>query len=345
MPNPPTKSPRLLPALFLILLAPAIAEGSIGTAFVPSGGLAMLTLIPIYGGGALLIREVAVRRGVGYAAIAVLGIGYGIVEEGLALGSFFSPTIYGGIGPAWGGRFLELNTVYTLFQLLNHSLFSVAVPILLVDLCFPSHQRRPWLKTPGLVLAGLLFVLGCVTVRFAAMFSLDPGYRIPGAWAATAAIATGAVVMLGLTRRSSATPTASEPAPGDRPNVVPLPRTLFAASLLLVGSALAVLGIGGDYGLLPGGLWLPATAAFLGCVVAGAWLVRRWSRATRFDDRHRLALGAGALLAHSLVLGAIHPATPAAQAGVAVVLVVTVGLLALLWHYTGRRATAEVREP
>jgi hypothetical protein len=45
------------------------------------------------------------------------------------------------------------------------------------------------------------------------------------------------------------------------------------------------------------------------------------------------------------VLGTIHPTTRAAQAGVAVVLVVTVGLLALLWHYTGRRAAAQVREP
>jgi hypothetical protein len=47
--------------------------------------------IPLYGGGAVLIREVVRRRGGGWPAIVVLAAAFGVVEEGLATQSLFNP--------------------------------------------------------------------------------------------------------------------------------------------------------------------------------------------------------------------------------------------------------------
>ena len=42
----------------------------------------------LYGSGALLIREVARRRGLGWPAILVMGAAYGILEEGAFIHSW-----------------------------------------------------------------------------------------------------------------------------------------------------------------------------------------------------------------------------------------------------------------
>ena len=108
------------PTLVLVVLAPMIAEVTIGDLpFGVPGLVAAVFVLPIYGAGALLVREVVVRRGAGAGAVLLLGAAYALVEEGLALQSLFSPTIYGGLGPAWGVRLLGVNGTYTLVQLVN----------------------------------------------------------------------------------------------------------------------------------------------------------------------------------------------------------------------------------
>src|SRR3954470_10607100 len=106
--NPsPTLWTRLKPAFSLVLLAPLIAEYLLG-----SLSFAQLPLFPImmlmYGAGALFVREVARRSGRGWPAIILLGLAYGVIEEGLATQSLFNPHYLGlrlldyGFIPAWG---------------------------------------------------------------------------------------------------------------------------------------------------------------------------------------------------------------------------------------------------
>jgi hypothetical protein len=71
---------RIAPALVLFLLAPLIAEVLFGATPITRIG-ALIPVVPLYGGGALLIRELARRRGGGWARIALLGAAYAIVEE------------------------------------------------------------------------------------------------------------------------------------------------------------------------------------------------------------------------------------------------------------------------
>ena len=51
----------------------------------------ILILAPLYGGGALLIREVVRRAGRGWPSIVMLALAYGIVEEAYTTQSLFNP--------------------------------------------------------------------------------------------------------------------------------------------------------------------------------------------------------------------------------------------------------------
>jgi hypothetical protein len=52
---------------------------------------ALVVLAPMYGGGALLIREVVRRRGLGWPSIILLALACGVLEEGLITQSLFNP--------------------------------------------------------------------------------------------------------------------------------------------------------------------------------------------------------------------------------------------------------------
>ena len=80
----------MAPVLLLLVIAPLVAEfllGDVTLASLP----ALVLFIPLYGGGAVLIREVVRRGGGGWPAIVVFAAAYGVVEEGLATQSLFNP--------------------------------------------------------------------------------------------------------------------------------------------------------------------------------------------------------------------------------------------------------------
>src|SRR4051812_14548163 len=100
---------RFLPVIVLVLLAPVVAELLYGTISVTQA-TALLFVLPIYGAGALLIREVVRRSERGWGSILLLGAAYGVIEEGLVLQSFFNPTLYR--ASEWGARLFGVNWVY-----------------------------------------------------------------------------------------------------------------------------------------------------------------------------------------------------------------------------------------
>ena len=101
----------MIPPVTLFFLAPVIAELLSGSAppaeFFRPIGLAVLTIL--YGGGAILVREITIRWKKGWISLLVLGAAYGIIEEGLMVKSFFDPnwTDLGILGTY--GRWLGVN--------------------------------------------------------------------------------------------------------------------------------------------------------------------------------------------------------------------------------------------
>lgn len=167
---------RISPALVLYFLAPAIGELLSGSAppiefFNPSG---LLLLPALYGSGAILTRELALRWEKRWPTILVLGLAYGIIEEGLMVKSFFDPA-----WPDLGllgvyGRWAGINWVWSLFLTIYHAVYSIATPIFLVELLFPERRNERWVGRRGMITLSLL-LLAVVLFGF---FILTP-YRPP----------------------------------------------------------------------------------------------------------------------------------------------------------------------
>jgi hypothetical protein len=147
-------------ALTLFFLAPLVAEyllGDFSIAYLPL----LLMLAPMYGGGALLIRELTRRAGRGWPTMLLLGCAYCLIEEGFATQSLFNRNYLGLhlLDHAWIPS-LGISGWWTLFMLNVHPFWSMGVSIALTEGLFPARLRRPWLGKVGLSIAGVLFLAG-----------------------------------------------------------------------------------------------------------------------------------------------------------------------------------------
>ena len=152
----------------LLLLSPAIGELLSGSSpptqfFNP---VALLLLVGLYGCGALLVRELRVRRQLNVRGLLLLGVAYGIIEEGLMCKSFFNP-FWKDVGfLSTYGRALGVNWLWTLGLTAYHTIVSITVPIFLTEALFADRAAGPWLRRRGCVIAavclGLVTLLGFV---------------------------------------------------------------------------------------------------------------------------------------------------------------------------------------
>jgi hypothetical protein len=152
----------LAAGLTLFFLAPLIAEYLLGD--LPVTLLAALIMLaPMYGGGALLIRELTRRSGRGWPTMLLLGCAYALIEEGLSTQSLFNPNFLGMhlLAPAWIPT-LGIGAWWTVLMLNVHPLWSMGVSIALAEGLFPSRARTPWLGKIGLCVVALLMVIGAV---------------------------------------------------------------------------------------------------------------------------------------------------------------------------------------
>lgn len=166
--------PRIPPALALFLLSPAVAELLSGSAppvefFNPLG---FLLLASLYGSGAILMRELTLRWRKGYVSLLLLGAAYGVIEEGLMVKSFFDPDWpdLGMLGVF--GRWMGVNWVWAEMLIIYHAVFSIVIPVLLVELAYPSQRKKPWVGSR--TLGGLAVLLAGVV--FLGYFGLTPYY-------------------------------------------------------------------------------------------------------------------------------------------------------------------------
>ncbi len=165
----------VLTLMFLAALLPELLTGSTPVPLLITTPPGILSLLALYGCGALLIREASVRWRKGWAAVLPLGAAYGLIEEGL-----FAKTLIDPAQPQVGilgiyGRWLGLNWILVAAFLLFHALFSIALQILLTDLIFSRTKGRPFLGPVGTTLALAAFVFN-VVVGF---FVNDPTHYMP----------------------------------------------------------------------------------------------------------------------------------------------------------------------
>ena len=153
---------RARPILVLLFFSPGLIEYLSG-----SSPLALVALNPtffvfqllinvgLYGPGVLLIREAMIRWMKGWATVLLLGVAYGILEEGVALSTMFNslsgPAASAGLGTY--GHFVGVDWVWALQISIVHALFSISIPIMLLGLALPETRGRSLLTGRGIMLA------------------------------------------------------------------------------------------------------------------------------------------------------------------------------------------------
>lgn len=285
---------RILPAVGLFFLSPLVAEFLLGD--IPITGLFALILVgPMYGGGALLIREVCRRAGWGWPSMLALAAAYGVLEEGVATQSLFNPQyfgIHGLLDPAHIPG-LDIGAQWTVFVLTLHTVWSISVPIALSELATRDRHATPWLGKVGLTVTAALFVLG-VAVNTVMSIAQDPFVASPVQFTAAGVVIVALVAVAVLLGRKGATPR------GD--GMVP-PAWLLGLIALTVTSAFEFNDV------LPP--WVYVALVLAAYVVAIA-LVRHWSRQQGWTPIHGYALAAGALLTyawHGFISPGLYPAS------------------------------------
>jgi len=159
------------PAVTLFFLTPIISELLFGSTPV-SRSYALIIESLLYGPAALLIREFARRRNLGWASIIILGFAFGLLLECLLLQSVFNPLFLGfdlSLGRAFSVNWLWGETIIT-----YHALWSITLPILITELIFSEKKNNTWLKKSGLFFNGGLALLGCLS-HFAIFYKMS-GY-------------------------------------------------------------------------------------------------------------------------------------------------------------------------
>lgn len=311
---------RFLPVMVLIVLAPLVAEVLAGSTPLTMPALLLSDLL-IYGPGALLIRELVRRRGRGWVSVLLLGIAYGLIEEGLALQSLFNPA-YGHVAQ-WGARLLGVNWLYTEVVLITHAVWSAAIPILLTELLFPAQRTTPYLRRFGLIITGIWYILGAALLGLFARTTYP--YAASPLLLGLVLVLVVVLVLIALRVLPRQSPRPTFPINVPPPWVVLLVTTV-GVFIGLAGPALLwrVQSAFADFPLV----LIPLVGTLLITVVM-SWLVRNWARGHSWSDRHRLALVTGALLAHSVVGGLIFTKTLAEGVSIVVMTLLMLGLLAL----------------
>ncbi len=117
--------------------------------------LGLLINVGQYTAGALLIREAVLRWHKGWGSLFLLGLAYGITEEGLGDNTLFNSN-HGADGFLGSfGRFAGVNWVWSTGVLAFHVIYSIGLPILLLGLALPSTRGRSLVGRRGILVAFL----------------------------------------------------------------------------------------------------------------------------------------------------------------------------------------------
>ncbi|MGC5627757.1 hypothetical protein ACPYO6_05845 [Georgenia sp. Z1344] len=271
------------------------------------GELAFATvfLAPLYGGAALLIRDLAVRTGRGWAGILLLAAAFGLAMTGVIDLSMFAgdrpdvsywdelrePTMIAPLG---------FSAYATLVWVLGHVSMSVGAPLAIHRALAPRHEGRPLLGRFGTVVAVAAWVAVAVAIHSDGrdMYGYAPSIgQVVGVLAGVAALVALAMSPAGRPLRARGRGSArevgsrgSEVEQGERHPAVARPvRTWVIVLAGILGKVLL--------DLTP-----PAWGGFafvVAVVVVAAWLLARVSTRRRWGARE------GGILGASLVVGGV----------------------------------------
>jgi hypothetical protein len=275
----------------LLILAPVISE-------VLSGSTRLrifFVLIPeimVWGGGALLCRELVRRWRAGASSLLLLGLALSVAEEFIIQQTSIAPLPFPGVNAAYG-RYFGVNWIYFLFMLGFESVWVVMIPVQVTELIFPEKRKQPWLRKRGLIATCIAFLIGCRIAWYGWTQQARPGlhaapYHPPSILILFGIAAIAALILLAWLVRNfghSGQVDSRQPA---NPWLIGIKAFIFGAAwfglitlVFLPHPSLAV--------------WIPMTAGLTWALLSFV-LLRYWSAAHCWRDIHRFALSFGAVL-------------------------------------------------
>jgi hypothetical protein len=145
--------------IFLVISSPLIAEVFVShniSLHALTHPFVWFWLIVSYGIPILFIREIWKRLNWNIAAVPVLGIAYGILNEGV-LARTLTQTAGGPAMDFIGyGTVAGVHSTWATFILTWHALHSVLLPILLTHFLFHLEAQRIWLSRKLCILSGII---------------------------------------------------------------------------------------------------------------------------------------------------------------------------------------------
>jgi hypothetical protein len=262
------------PAPALLLLSPWVAEYLLGLQ-TPRDLPLIVFLVPMYGGGALLVREVTRRAGRGWPTMLLLAAAYGVLEAGVIDQSLWNSDYSGydfqTVAHVPG---IDVSAYYLLVFVSGHVIYSIGTPIAVVEAWTPHRAGQPWLRLPGLCATVGLYLLGAFII-WNDVRETEGGFQ-----GSPLQLGSAAVVAVLLVVAAFAVPRRDVVRPA-RPR-----RPVVTGTAAFVAASAIVALHGSWFGVAYGALLL----------AAAAYAVGRWSRSAGWTPRHRVALIGAALL-------------------------------------------------
>ncbi len=191
---------RALPGVTLMVLAPLIAEVLPGATRVSSMFVFPIEIL-IWGGGAVLIRDLVRRLGLGWRNMLLLAAALAVAEECLIQQTSLAPLVIKIKGVEYARAF-GVNYVYFLWAIIYESLFVVFIPVGMAELIFRRRREQSWLSAVGATVIALLFLPACFLAWFSwtqiartKVFHLE-AYNPPVSQLVSAAIVIGVLIAL-----------------------------------------------------------------------------------------------------------------------------------------------------
>jgi hypothetical protein len=280
-----------------MVLAPFLAEVLPGATRLSS--IAVFPIeVCVWGGGAVLIREVVRRLALGWRHMLLLALALSLAEECLIQQTSLAPMVIQIRGQEYA-RALGVNYVYLLWALVYESVFVVFAPIHLTELIFPARRAGLWLGRLSLVIVAVLFAIGCVLAWFTwtqiarpKVFHVPP-YRPPAAAVAAACGVIAALLFWALGPPRSALSRATKPLSPPKAGLIGVAAGLWA--VLWYGLVLLAFGIAPGF---PPGV---AVAAGIALAISIVLILPRWAAHPRWNEVKRFAAVSGAVCGSMLV--------------------------------------------
>jgi hypothetical protein len=240
----------------------------------------LVVFSPLYGAPALLIRELARRRGLGWPGILLLAAAFGVVEAAIVDQSMWS-TDYRDI-PYWQEMStptylapIGLSLYLALSFVGGHVILSIGSPIALVETLATTRRHERWLGPVVLWVVIALYAAACALV-------LKDAYDTGEASATWGQLLGSSLMAIGLVVAAFVV--------GHRPALI-VPGTVPRPLLVWAAALVAMIG------------WvaIPPTrigTALVALLALGAVaIVWRWSHRDPWAQPHVLALASGAVIA------------------------------------------------